>query len=138
MDRNLIWRTFTGRTTRVRKSDTEIDAFEANAVADLRRTVGSYPDDATLHQLVEDLRQVSPRFAELWAKRLINTTGSNTKTIAHPEVGPITLDCDALTVAGSDRRLVVHTADPSTPDADRLRHVQVIGLQRIAASEHPT
>jgi transcriptional regulator with XRE-family HTH domain len=120
-DRNLIWRTFTGKSTRVRKSDGEASDFEANVVADLRRAVGAYPDDARLRQLVDELRQASPRFARLWAERAVNTTGSNTKTIDHPQAGPITLDCDVLTVAGSDLTLVVYTAEPSSPDADRLR-----------------
>jgi transcriptional regulator with XRE-family HTH domain len=132
-DRNLIWRTFTGKSTRVRKSDGEADNFETNAVADLRRAVGSYPDDARLHQLVDELQQASPRFAKLWAERVVNTAGSTRKTIDHPQVGLITLDCDVLTVAGSDLRLVVYTAEPSSPDADRLRLIQVIGLQAISA-----
>jgi transcriptional regulator with XRE-family HTH domain len=137
LDRNLIWRTFTGKSTRVRQSDAAVDDFEANAVADLRRAVGSYPDDAELRQLVDELRQASPRFARQWAQRAVNTAGSNRKTIVHPEVGPITLDCDVLTVAGSDLRLVVYTAEPSTTDADRLRLVQVIGLQRMRAPDLP-
>lgn len=137
-DRNLIWRTFTGKSTRVRKSDAEADDFETNAVADLRRAVGTYPDDARLRQLVEDLRQASPRFARLWVERVVNSTGSNSKTINHPEVGPITLDCDVLTVAGSDLRLVVYTAEPSSPDASRLRLLQVIGLQKLSARDRPT
>ena len=141
-DRNLIWRTFTGTSaagtsTRVRKSDAEADEFETNAVADLRRAVGTYPDDAGLRQLVDDLRQASPRFAALWAERVVNTVGSGSKTIVHPEVGPITLDCDVLTVAGSDLRLVVYTAEPSSRDADRLRLVQVIGLQELKAPGLP-
>src|SRR5262249_9047949 len=69
-DRNLIWRTFTGKSSRVRKSDGEADDFETNAVADLRRAAGAYPDDARLHQLVDELRQASPRFAKLWAERV--------------------------------------------------------------------
>ncbi|MGA7419073.1 MAG: helix-turn-helix transcriptional regulator [Acidimicrobiales bacterium] len=136
-DRNLIWRAFTGKSTRVRKSNADVDDFEANAVADLRRAVGTYPDDAKLRQLVDELRQASPRFAKLWEERAINTSGSKSKTIGHPEVGPITLDCDVLTVAGSDLRLVVYTAEPSSPDADRLRLVQVIGLQKIRAQDLP-
>jgi uncharacterized iron-regulated protein len=62
-DRNLIWRTFTGKSTRVRHSDAEVDDFETNAVTDLRRAVGTYPDDAGLRQLVDELRQASSRFA---------------------------------------------------------------------------
>ena len=136
-DRNLIWRTFTGTSTRVRKSDAEADDFETNAVADLRRAAGTYPDDARLRQLVNELRQASPRFAALWAQRVVTSTGPSSKTIDHPDVGPITLDCDVLTVAGSDLRLVVYTAEPSSPDASRLRLVQVIGLQRLSARDQP-
>ncbi len=136
-DRNLIWRTFTGTSTRVRKSAAEADDFETDAIADLRRAVGAYPDDPSLRQLVDDLLQASPRFAKVWAERVVSTTGSNSKTIIHPEVGAITLDCDVLTVAGSDLRLVVYTAEPSSPDADRLRLAQVIGLQELKARDLP-
>jgi hypothetical protein len=136
-DRNLIWRTFTGTSTRVRKTHAEADDFETNAVADLRRAAGTYPDDASLRQLVDELRRASPRFARLWAARMVNTTGANSKTIVHPDVGPITLDCDVLTVAGSDLRLVVYTAEPSSPDADLLRLVQVVGLQDLSARDLP-
>ena len=133
-DRNLIWRTFTGQSSRVRKSGSEADEFETNAVADLRRAAGIYPDDARLRRLVDELTQASPRFARLWAERTISATGSNTKTIDHPQVGPITLECDVLTVAGSDLRLVVYTAEPSSPDADRLRLTQIVGLQELPRS----
>jgi DNA-binding XRE family transcriptional regulator len=136
-DRNLIWRTFTGKSTRVRKTGAEADGFETNAVADLRRAAGTYPDDASLRQLVGELRQASPRFAKLWAERVVNTTSSNSKTIIHPDVGPITLDCDVLTVTGSDLRLVVYTAEPSSPDAGLLRLAQVIGLQDLSARGLP-
>jgi transcriptional regulator with XRE-family HTH domain len=136
-DRNLLWRIFTGKSTRVRKDDDEADDFETNAVADLRRAVGAYPDDARLHRLVDDLAQASPRFTRLWAERVVNTAGPNSKTIDHPQVGPITLYCDVLTVAGSDLRLVIYTTDPASPDADRLRLAQVIGLQELANPEQP-
>ena len=69
---------------------------------------------------------------------MVNSTGPNSKTIDHPEVGPITLDCDVLTVAGSDLRLVVYTAELSSPDASRLRLAQVIGLQKLSARDRPT
>ena len=131
-DPNLLWRTFTGQSSRVRKSGDDADEFETSAVADLRRAFGSYPDDTGLRQLVDDLQQASPRFARLWASRVISASGgSNSKTVVHPAVGPITLDCDVLTVAGSDLRIVVYTAEPSSPDSDRLRLTQVIGLQEL-------
>lgn len=54
------------------------------------------------------------------------------KTIHHPDVGTITLDCDVLTVHGSDPRLVVLTTEPGSADAGRLAVVNVIGLQDMA------
>jgi MmyB-like transcription regulator ligand binding domain len=42
------------------------------------------------------------------------------KTVDHPRVGLLTLDCDVLSVAGSDLRVMIYTAEPGTPDATRL------------------
>jgi hypothetical protein len=42
------------------------------------------------------------------------------KTIVHPEIGQITVDCDVMTVAGSDLRLIVYTAPPGSEDARAL------------------
>lgn len=46
---------------------------------------------------------------------------SGRKTIDHPDVGALTLDCDVLSVAGSDLRIMVYTAQPApkTPTAWR-------------------
>lgn len=88
-DRNLIWRTFNGTSTRVRKSGAEADEFETNAVADLRRAAGTYPDDTTVHELVHDLRQVSPRFAKLWSDRVLTTTGPTARRSPIPRSVPL-------------------------------------------------
>jgi transcriptional regulator with XRE-family HTH domain len=132
-DRNILWRAFTGASSRVSNSEAELRDFEESAVADVRRVVGTYPDDADLRQLVSDLCRVSPRFAELWRRRIVHSRSSGRKTIVHPEVGTIELDCDVLTAEGTDIRLVVYTADPSSPDADKLELVRVLGLQTVGA-----
>ena len=41
----------------------------------------------------------------------------------------MTLDCDVLTVPGSDLRIVAYTAEPGSPDADRLALLSVVGQQ---------
>lgn len=130
-DRNLIWRAFTRANTRVTRTPDEAGAFEEFAVADLRRVSGNYPDDPRVQQLIADLRRISPRFAELWQRHIVTQPATGPKTIQHPEVGPITLDCDVLTAAGTDLRIVVYTASPSTPDADKLNLIRVLGLQRL-------
>ncbi|MEK8173054.1 hypothetical protein NKH77_40760 [Streptomyces sp. M19] len=46
-----------------------------------------------------------------------------------PRVGALTLDCDILTVVGSDVRVMVYTAEPGTRDAERLALLSVVGTQ---------
>ena len=99
--------------------------------ADLHDALGRFPDDQYLNELIEDLRELSPRFAELWDKRPVAHTPSRRKRFNHPEIGTITLDCDALAVQGSDLSVIVYTAPPRSPDAEALALLGAIGLQRF-------
>ena len=53
------------------------------------------------------------------------------KTIDHPDVGHITLDCDTLVVAADDLRIMIFTAEPGTEDAERLTLARVLGTQSL-------
>jgi hypothetical protein len=132
-DRNIAWRHFTGASSRFARDDEEDARMQAEAVADRREALGRYPDDAPLRELIADLQDASPRFAELWAGRAqVAQRSASRKTVVHPEVGPITLDCDVLSVRGSDLRLIVYTAAPGTADANALTLLAAIGLQTFS------
>lgn len=131
-ERNVAWLQFTDAPTRVVRTAEENARFEAGVVADLHETLGRHPDDGPLRALIDDLRQVSPRFAELWEQRPVAQHEAARKTIRHPEVGLITLDCDVLTVGGSDLRLIVYTAPPGSDDARALALLGAVGLQSFA------
>ncbi|MER5442701.1 helix-turn-helix transcriptional regulator [Streptomyces sp. NPDC002790] len=118
--RNAVWWTFLGPTSRVRLTSDERQAMETAVVSDLRTTASRYPLDPRLHTLVDELRTRSPRFAELWDSGAVGRHAAARKTVDHPEIGPLTLDCDILTVAGDDLRVMLYTAEPGTADADRL------------------
>jgi transcriptional regulator with XRE-family HTH domain len=133
-ERNLIWRYFTGpaeTASRVVRSPEEFAEFERSMAADLRDAAGRYPDDAGLQRLIADLRRSSPRFGQVWQDHQVGAHRSDRKTVNHPEVGPLTLDCDVLTATGSDLRIVVYTADPSTEAATKLALIATLGLQGI-------
>ncbi|HEX4062664.1 MAG TPA: helix-turn-helix transcriptional regulator [Streptosporangiaceae bacterium] len=135
-DRNLIWRYFTRPSeaaSRVVHAPEEAPDFERSMAADLRDAAGRYPDDAGLHGLIADLRRSSPRFAEVWQEHRVGSRHADRKTVRHPEAGPITLDCDVLTVTGSDLRIIVYTADPASADASKLALIATIGLQGMAS-----
>jgi hypothetical protein len=114
------------------RSGAETARFEAGIVADLHEAVGRFPADEPLRALVADLRASAPRFAELWELRPVAEHGDSRKTMRHPEIGDITLDCDVLGVRGSDLRLVVYTAEPGSPDAQALALLGAVGLQTFA------
>ncbi|MFE4641124.1 helix-turn-helix transcriptional regulator, partial [Streptomyces sp. NPDC056730] len=131
-ERNGVWRNLLGPGSRVRHTPEARRAFEAALVADLRAAAGRYPADQRLRRLVEELRTHSERFTELWESGAVGHHEAARKTVDHPRVGPLTLDCDVLTVATGDLRIMVYTAEPGTADAERLALLTVIGTQTLA------
>ncbi|MFH9656828.1 helix-turn-helix transcriptional regulator [Streptomyces sp. NPDC017248] len=130
-ERNGVWRHFLGPGPGVRRTPQAERDQEAALVADLRETSERYPADRRLRRLITELRAGSERFAELWDAGAAGRHQGSRKTIDHPQAGPVTLDCDILTVAGSDLRIMVYTAEPGTEDAERLALVTVLGTQDL-------
>ena len=133
IERNAVWRNVTRVPSRVRHTPREQADHEARLVADLRLTASRYPADRALRRLVGELTEASARFAELWDSGAPPPPPdpSKRKVVDHPAVGRITLDCDTLVVAVDDLRITVYTAEPGTPDADRLDLAIVLGTQTL-------
>ncbi|WP_216212153.1 helix-turn-helix transcriptional regulator [Amycolatopsis aidingensis] len=130
-ERNGVWRNFLGAGSRVRHTPESRSALEAAQVADLRTAAARYPADQRLQRLIAELRTNSARFAKLWDSGAVGHHEAARKTIDHPHVGPLTLDCDVLSVAGSDLRIMIYTAEPDTDDAGRLALLTVLGTQTL-------
>jgi transcriptional regulator with XRE-family HTH domain len=107
--------------------------FRIHVVRQLRATLARYPDDPTVTGLVQDLRDDSPDFARLWERHDVQAAPMLTKTFRHPAVGPITVDCDTLTLTDRDQHLVLYTAPPGSPDAEALALLAVLGSQTFDA-----
>ncbi len=130
-ERNSVWRNLVGPGNRAVHTPEEQSAFEAGLVADLRLTASRYPTDQRLQRLITEVTQHSPRFAELWRSADVppHPDQGRRKTIHHPEVGLITLDCDALIVTADDLRILIYTAEPGSNDAQLLELAVVLGTQ---------
>lgn len=137
-ERNSVWRHFLGVRSRVRYTPEALRGFEEALVGDLRAAAERYPADRRLQYLITELREDSERFAELWDSGAVGLHEAARKTIDHPLVGPVTLDCDVLSVRGSDLRVMVYTAQPGTEDADRLALATVLGTQELGPQTLPT
>ena len=132
-ERNAVWRNLVGPRSRVVLTPEERADLEAAQVASMRLAAAAYPADRFLRRLVAELSANSPRFVELWAagEPTFDQQASRRKTIHHSTVGPITLDCDTLVVAGDELRILVYTAEPHSDDAERLALAVVLGSQAL-------
>ncbi|MEU9211861.1 helix-turn-helix transcriptional regulator [Streptomyces sp. NPDC048415] len=133
-ERNGVWRNFVGQDSRVRHTPESGRALETALVADLRATASRYPADQRLRHLIAELHANSDRFAELWDSGAVGRHEASRKTVDHPRLGPVTLDCDVLSVAGSDLRIMIYTAEPGTENAERLALLGVLGTQALVES----
>jgi transcriptional regulator with XRE-family HTH domain len=131
--RNVARLRFLSDGARVGHDPAEAERLGAEGVADLRDTAARYPDDPGVARLLADLRAGSPEFVRLWDEGGTQRRRSSTKTVHHPELGPVTLDCDVLILPDTDQRLVVYSAAPGTPAAEALAVLRVVGLQELSA-----
>ncbi len=130
-ERNVTWQRFLGTGGRVAIDPEDAPREEATAVASLRAVAARYPDDPGLNALIDDLRARSTSFVELWAEGQVAERRAGRKTVHHPELGRIALDCDTLHIPDVDQRLIVYSAAPGTAEDDALALLRVIGLQGI-------
>ncbi|EIV96116.1 helix-turn-helix transcriptional regulator [Frankia sp. QA3] len=136
-ERNIVWLHFIDPPCRISNTPEQEVRFRAAMVGDLRAAAARYPADAGLRALIKDLRAASTAFADLWDAGAVGVHEAVTKTVHHPTVGVLTLDCDVLTAPGADLRIVAYTAAPGSDAADRLRLLDVIGTQAMAADSTP-
>jgi PAS domain-containing protein len=108
---------------------TEVDAETTDlaVVADLRRATGRFPRDARLAGLIRELTAGNRRFAQLWATGSVAGHREDEKTIHHPSVGPIAVNCDVLGDGDTELKIVIMTAVPGSAAETGLRLAAATG-----------
>lgn len=87
----------------------------------LRAEAGRNPGDKGLHDLVGELSTRSDEFRGRWGAHNVRRHGTGVKRFHHPLVGEVTLTWEAMTMAAEPGlTLVVYTAEPGSPSAERL------------------
>jgi transcriptional regulator with XRE-family HTH domain len=91
------------------------------AVADLRQTAASTPEDPRILELVGELSVRSSEFRSLWAREYIRVPPYEVKQIHHSGVGELELRHEALAIRSAPgQQLIVLHAEPGSPSADGL------------------
>ncbi|MEV4754901.1 helix-turn-helix transcriptional regulator [Micromonospora sp. NPDC049559] len=116
---NLLRSAFLDPEARKLHLDHELAAEEG--VAALRALVGTDLDDPRLVELVGELSLHSERFRRLWARHDVRRKRARVSRLEHPQVGPLQLRGERLTVDGTDGLVLVALhAEPGSHSADSL------------------
>lgn len=115
-------------------TESDRGAVDAAVVSDLRRATGRFPHDARLAELIGELNAGNERFAELWATGTVAAHREDDKTVHHPSVGPVTVNCDVLGEGDSELKVVIMTAAPGSEDETKLRLAAIAGAQAGAGA----
>jgi transcriptional regulator with XRE-family HTH domain len=134
--RSGIYRWFTDPAERSIYPEADRDRQSRAQVANLRAAYGLRGPRSRAADLVRTLQRANEEFAELWARHEVAQRFEDHKTLVHPELGPIELDCQALFTEDQFQTLLVLTAPPRTEGYEKLQLLSVLGLNRFAGSEH--
>jgi transcriptional regulator with XRE-family HTH domain len=130
--RSETYRWFTDPSERLRYPEDDRDRQSRALVANLRAAYGSMGPRSRAGDLVRALRKASPEFAELWDRHEVAKRFEDHKTLIHPELGPIELDCQVLFTEDQSQALLVLTAPPRTEGYEKLQLLAVLGQDRFA------
>jgi transcriptional regulator with XRE-family HTH domain len=110
------------------------ELFSEMCVGIMRTEAGRDPHDRVMQDLVGELSTRSDTFRALWGAHNVRTHGSGTKRFTHPVVGELTLAYEELAVTAEPGLvLMVYTAEPGSPSAERLRLLASWGASADAA-----
>jgi transcriptional regulator with XRE-family HTH domain len=129
--RSEFYRWFTNPSERLRYPEDDRDRQSRANVAHLRLAYGSMGPRSAAGELVHALQKASSEFAELWDRHEVARCFADHKTIMHPELGPIELDCQALLTEDQSQSLLVFTAPPRSEGAEKLQLLAVVGHEHF-------
>lgn len=101
-------------------------------VAGLRAAAG-LRSDAAADALVKALRAASDEFAVIWDRHEVRVRENDHKTLVHPELGEIEVDCQKLVTDNRAQMLLVFTAQPATEGYEKLQLLSVLGNQQFVS-----
>lgn len=93
----------------------------------LRAAISLNGDDDRTRAMVAELLERSEEFRAAWSQHRVQQHREDTKTIVHPELGEIDVDCQKLYTDNRAQALLVFTATPGSRSAERLQLLSVVG-----------
>ena len=131
--RSAVYRWFTDPSTRSIYPTEDHDHHGRVQVSQLRSALARLGPQSAAADLAERLQELSPEFATLWGANEVGLRNSEEKRFLHPEVGELSLYCQVVLDPDQMHTLLVFTATPGTPSADKVRLLNVVGTFNITS-----
>jgi len=132
--RSEIYRWFTDPGQRLVYPEDDRDRQSRALVANLRFAYGQMGPRSRAGELVAVLEKASAEFAQLWERQEVAQRFADHKTLLHPELGPIEVDCQVLFTEDQSQALLVLTAPPRSEGHEKLQLLSVLGHERFPVS----
>ena len=129
--RSDIYRWFTDPAERLIYPEDDRARQSRAQVANLRAAYGAMGPRSRAGEIVRALTKTSPEFAGLWERHEVAKRFEDHKTLIHPELGAIEVDCQALFTEDQSQALLVLTAPPRSEGHEKLQLLAVLGQQRF-------
>ncbi|MFI7588497.1 helix-turn-helix transcriptional regulator [Spongisporangium articulatum] len=129
IERSQTYRWFTDPASRAIYPERDHDHQAHVQVARLRAASTRAGGDPRARELVSRLLAASSEFRALWELHEVGELTDARKTIVHPELGEIEVDCQVLLTENRAQSLLVFTATPGSESYRRLELLAVVGRQ---------
>jgi transcriptional regulator with XRE-family HTH domain len=132
-DRFLAYRWFTDPASRAVHPSSETERHSRQMVADLRAVAGRRAGDPVVTGLIDRLLTASPEFRSRWESHEVGIRRADRKTLVHPRVGPMVMDCETLVTPDLGQQLLVLT--PADAESrERLDLLRVLGTEEFSVT----
>lgn len=133
-ERSDIYRWFTDPASRAVYPPEDHERQGRNMVASLRAASAATGTRSRATELVGVLLAESDEFREVWERQEVARRFEDHKTLVHPELGRIDVDCQALLTEDQGQALLVLTPVPGSAAEEKIRLLAVLGNDQLTTA----
>jgi transcriptional regulator with XRE-family HTH domain len=133
IEASVVWKWFTEPDFHSLYPPEEWEHQARIRVANLRVAWSRRRGDADVEALVDGLLSRSEEFRQMWERHEVGVPHEDHKTLVHPRIGSIPVDCEILATADGNQRLIILSAQPASESYGKLRLLSVLGDQEVGA-----
>jgi hypothetical protein len=131
--RSAYYRWFTDPAERLCYPEEDHPRHGRAHAARLRAALTTGSDTHRAARIVAELQERSPEFVRFWNLQEVAQRYDDHKTLVHPELGRVDVDCEVLYAENRAQTLIVLTTRPGTESHTKLQLLSVIGHQQLTS-----